>query len=180
MSYSIPDCFMIAFFCGTAFGLVYELFRVIRRCFPLKAVTFLCDISFFILAAFLVFNISLYLGNYVRMYTILGFGAGVFTYIQTLGRLFSAIESAIGSCLKSFVRTLSAPIRAFAHTARPYFRKINDFFTASAKKAFSLLHFNHQKLYNKKRNITTSIDERNNGEILGGKNVIHAKIYRSK
>ncbi len=184
MDFSIPDCFMIAFFCGALFGLFYELLRIVRRLFPLNAVTFVCDICFFIVAAFVVLGISLYLGNYVRIYTLLGFAAGIFAYIQTIGRLLSALEMLVVRCLKTFAKALynvlAARVGAFAHKIKLHFGKINDFFADKAKKAFSLLQFKHQKLYNKKRNITTSIDDAKNGEIFGGKNVIHAKIYRSK
>ena len=45
---------------------------------------FVCDVLFFILAAGLVFRLSMVLGNYVRVYTIMGFGAGVFAYIVTI------------------------------------------------------------------------------------------------
>ncbi len=184
MTYSIPDCFMLAFLCGLLFGIVYELFRIIRMILPIKAVTFICDVCFFIAAAFVVLNISLYIGNYIRIYTILGFGAGIFTYIQTIGRLVSGLETVVIKGLKTIIYTLcnaaARPIRAFAHKLALHFGKINDFLGNKAKKAFSLLHFRHQKLYNKKRNITTSIDDEKNGENFGGKNVIHAQIYRSK
>lgn len=184
MTYSIPDCFMIAFFCGFVFGSVYELFRIIRRLLPLRAVTFICDVCFFIIAAFFILNLSLYLGNYIRAYTILGFGGGVFAYIQTLGRIISALEITIikvfSTVAKKMIMFLSKPIRAFAHNTTKQFGKINDFFIAKAKKAFSLLHFRRQKLYNSKRNITTSIDIKKSGESFGGKNVIHAKVNRGK
>lgn len=180
MNYSIPDCFMIAFLCGFIFGAVYELFRIIRRILPLKWVTFLCDIGFFIAAAFAVFNISLYLGNYIRIYTILGFGGGVFAYIQTLGRLVSALESVIGKTVAAFAGVLFKPIRAFAHKTAQHFGTINDFLTTKSKKAISLLQFRYKKLYNNKRNITTTIDNKSDGEILGGKNVINAKVHRNK
>lgn len=184
MTYSIPDCFMIAFLCGTVFGLVYEFFRLIRRIFPIKAVTFICDVCFFTIAAFVILNLSLYLGNYIRIYTILGFGCGVFAYIQTIGRLVSTLEMVIGKIFKRFAATIykvfAKPISAFAHKTAQQFGKINDFFTTKAKKAFSLLQFRHQKLYNRKRNITTSIDDKKTGENFGGKNVIHAKVFRGK
>lgn len=184
MTYSIPDCFMIAFLCGAVFGLVYESLRLIRRLLPFKSVTFVCDICFFIIAAFVIFNLSLYLGNHIRIYTILGFGCGVFTYIQTIGRLISALEVALTKLImragKALYKTLSKPVSAFAHKIAIQFGKINDFLTTKAKKTFSLLQFKRQKLYNSKRNITTSIDDRKNGENFGGNHVIHAKVFRGK
>ena len=73
MSYSIPDCFMIAFICGFAFGLVYEAFRVVRLILRFKAAVFVCDVLFFVLAAGLVFKLSMVLGNYVFMAALMSF-----------------------------------------------------------------------------------------------------------
>ncbi len=186
MDHSIIDCFMIAFLCGLAFGVVYELLRVTRRLLPLQIVTVICDISFFIAAAFFVFKLSLYLGNYIRIYTLLGFGSGIFAYIQTIGRLVSFLESIIISILKKtvgafFKRIASSAkkaIGAFAHIVASRFGKINDFSKRTTKKTFFLLKSKHQMLYNTKRDIIYSQDK-NNGESFGGKNVIHAKIKRS-
>ena len=95
MAYSIPDCFMIAFAAGLIFAVVYEILRIIRIMFPFQVVTFVCDIVFFVIAAGAVTKLSLSLGNYIRIYTVLGFGAGIFTYITTLGRLLNIVENAV-------------------------------------------------------------------------------------
>ena len=121
MYVSIPDCFMIAFVAGLIFGLVYEALRIVRLILRFKAAVFVCDVSFFILSALGVMMLSKGLGKYVRNYTVLGFGAGVFTYIVTLGRLLNLAESAasavwrmtigkalrkIGQCAKKCVGTI--------------------------------------------------------------------------
>ena len=48
MAYSIPDCFMTAFAVGLLFALVYEALRIIRILLPFRAVTFVCDVLFFV------------------------------------------------------------------------------------------------------------------------------------
>lgn len=63
MSYSIPDCFMIAFAVGLVFGLVYEALRIVRLILRFGAAVFICDIAFFMLAAAAVFKLSESLGN---------------------------------------------------------------------------------------------------------------------
>lgn len=187
MGYSIIDCTMISLICGAAFGIVYEALRITRRVLPFTAVTFICDILFFIAAAFAVLKLSLYLGNYVRAYTILGFGFGVFAYIQTVGRLISAAERGIILLIKNTVGRLILKIAhltariigAFAHNIAKRFGKIYDFFVMRKKNAVSLLQKQHEKMYNSKRNIALSAEVKSNGEIVGGKNVIHAKVNRS-
>lgn len=181
MEYGILDCFMISFVCGLIFGLVYEFFRLIRRIFDYKAVIFICDVCFFIAAGFFVFQLSMYLGNYIRMYTLLGFGGGIFAYIQTLGRLISLLEELILRVLRTvfgrffafIARGVRKAVGAFAHNISAAFGRFYDFFRKKKKSAASLLHSNGKRVYNVKRNIIQS------GENIGGKNVIQAKIRRS-
>ena len=108
MAYSIPDCFMIAFAAGLIFAVVYEILRIIRVMFPFQVVTFVCDIVFFVIAAGAVTKLSLSLGNYIRIYTVLGFGAGIFTYITTLGRLLNIVENAVAGRFGRLCRRFSA------------------------------------------------------------------------
>ena len=177
---------MTAFVCGTAFGLVYEFFRIIRRLIPHKAVIFVCDVCFFIAAAFFVFNLSMYIGNYVRSYTLLGFGAGIFAYIQTIGRLFSFAEilllklwkKTIGALLSNISGAAKKAIGAFAHIATIKFRTFHDFSRRTGKKLLTPLKFVPDKMYNVKRNIVSSERNRPSRENNGGKNVIQAEIRR--
>ncbi len=181
MGFSILDCFMISLVCGLFFGLVYECFRILRRLLKLRAVVFICDVCFFIAAGFFVFQLSMYLGNYVRLYTLLGFGMGVFTYIQTIGRVISLLETLILNFLTIIFRRISSLLSAtigkgiglFAHNVSAAFGRFHDFFCKHKKSATSLLHFKTKRVYNVKRNII------NTGENIGGSNVIKAKIRRS-
>ncbi len=187
MVFNILDCFMISFICGAFFGLVYEFFRIIRRMFPLTAVIFLCDVCFFITAAFFVFNLSMYIGNYIRVYTLLGFGAGVFTYINTLGRIISFTEmliinlwnNTVGALIMKLIKRTQNAIGVFAHISANKFRAFDDFSKRTAKKLLSPLHFTPDKMYNVKRNIVSSERRSRIAENNGGKNVIQAKIRRS-
>ena len=189
MSYSIIDCFMISFCCGMVFGLVYELLRAIRRLLPLVTVTIICDIAFFAAAALLVYNLSLALGNYIRIYTLLGFGAGVFTYIQTVGRLVYLVETAVLTILRKTIGALAAAIinkiacafGAFAHKTTGVFRTIHDFYRKHSENTKKHLQFHAIKMYNSKRHtdLYKKQTETINGENIGGKYVIQAKIRRS-
>ena len=119
MAYSIPDCFMIAFAAGLIFAVIYEILRIVRVMFPFQVVTFVCDIVFFVIAAGAVTKLSLSLGNYIRIYTVLGFGAGIFTYITTLGRLLNIVENAVAGrrCrqFSAFSADFSADYLALLH-----------------------------------------------------------------
>lgn len=179
MNVSIPDCFMIAFAAGLIFGLVYEAIRIVRLILRFRIAIFLCDIVFFILAAMFVCKLSEFLGNYVRLYTVLGFGAGIFTYIVTIGRIFNVLESAasfawrrtIGRAfnkLVRFSRKISGKIR---HKGQEIFVKIHEYFENLEKKRRERLHLSHKMVYN-------SVGNDNIGE--GEKaHVIKAKVRKS-
>lgn len=186
MSFSVTECFMAAFAAGLIFGLVYELLRIIRVIFPFKAVTFLCDIAFFLLAAAAVTRLSLAMGNYVRWSLVFGFGAGIFTYINTIGRLFNLVENAVASAVRRVLSSIFGAIGRFAsktfgaiaHTASGCFGKITKIYTDHVKKLHKPLQNRHQMVYNKEYRKGTSMREINPGGSETG-HVIKAKVRRS-
>ena len=158
MNVSIPDCFMIAFAVGLLFGLVYEILRIIRLVLRFRIVVFFCDIVFFAVSAFCVCKLSEFLGSYVRLYTVLGFGAGVLTYIVTLGRLFNVIESAasvvwrntIGKLFHIFGRNMRYFTGKISQKSKRIFGKIHKYSAKLVKSHSEHLHYNKQKMYNNK------------------------------
>lgn len=159
MSYSISDCFMIALAAGFLFGLVYEALRIVRLILRFKAAVFVCDVAFFMLAALAVFRLSESLGNYVRVYTVLGFGAGVFTYIVTIGRILNLAESAaalvwrhtIGRLIRSIGGFSRKVFVGFAQRTRTGFGKIYEYCGSARENCIKRLQSRHKTLYNKKR-----------------------------
>lgn len=177
MNVSIPDCFMIAFFVGLVFGLVYEVLRIIRLILRFKVAVFVCDVFFFVLAAFIVIRLSAALGNFVRIYTIIGFGAGVFAYIVTVGRLLNLIESAASVAWRLTIWKLLKKISAFlkksfvgiSQKVKFGFVKVSKYFSKQPEKRFKHLKSTGKKVYNNKR-----LDKIGEGE----NNVIKASVRR--
>lgn len=186
MKYGVVDCFMAAFFLGLASGLVYEALRIIRLVFRRKPITFLCDIAFFVYSAAAVTQFSLMLGNYVRYYIILGFFAGVFCYIVTVGRLANGIEQGfailfrktIGRLIRFLGRKLKQAVGAFAQFVKSIFGTIYDFFANHAKSIKRHLISKPNMVYNNLYKDNSSYAHREN--ILGSekRNVIQANITR--
>lgn len=178
MGVSIPDCIMIAFLVGFVFGLVYEALRILRLILRFKAAVYLCDIAFFILAAFAVLRLSTSLGNFVRMYTIFGFGAGIFTYIVTIGRLLNLIESAatlawrltIGRLFKKISLFLKKTFVGIAQKTKAGFVRASKVIGNNKENDKMDLKSDTKKVYNIKR-----LDKIGEGE----KNVIKADVRRS-
>lgn len=169
MNVSIPDCFMIAFIAGFIFGFVYEAIRIVRLILKFRIAVFICDIAFFILAAMFVCKLSEFLGNYVRLYTVLGFGAGVFAYIVTIGRLFNILESAASVAWRQTLGKLINRIgdffkKSFAnitHKAKDIFVKIHDYWDKNEKKRLERLNLPGKMLYNNEgENISIGEDEK--------------------
>lgn len=179
MGYSISDCFMTAFVVGLAFGLVYEALRIVRLILRFKAAVFVCDIAFFFLAALAVFKLSRSLGNYVRVYTVLGFGAGVFAYIVTLGRILNLAESAasvawrktIGRLIRKFGDFGKKLFVGIAQNSRSAFGKFSEYLDGARENSVKLLQSRHKTLYNKRR-----LDKNGEGEEV---HVIKATVKRS-
>lgn len=159
MYVSIPDCFMIAFVVGLLFGIVYEALRIVRLILRFKAAIFLCDVLFFVLSALAVMTLSKSLGNYVRIYTVLGFGAGVFTYIVTVGRLLNLAESAasaawrktIGRLLHKIGQSTKNFIGAINQKSKLAFGKVSKDLKERAKNRRRDLKSAPKTLYNKER-----------------------------
>lgn len=179
MYVSIPDCFMIAFITGLLFGLVYEALRIVRLILRFKAAVFLCDVVFFILSAIAVMTLSKSLGNYVRDYTVLGFGAGVFCYIETVGRLLNLAESAASIAWRKTIGRLFHSIgtgskKLFGTIRQKTMLAFGNFTKDLGKQAEKLnrhLKSNPHLMYNNKKPKKTK---------EGGKaHVIQAKVRRS-
>lgn len=179
MGYSIPDCFMIAFAVGLAFGLVYEALRIVRLILRFGAAVFVCDIAFFMLAAQAVFKLSQSLGNYVRIYTVLGFGAGVFAYIVTVGRILNLAESAasiawrktIGRLIHKIGNNAQKTFGTIAQKSKALFGKISEYLGNVQENQIKRLQSRHKTLYNKKR-----LDKMGESEEV---HVIKATVKRS-
>ena len=177
MYVSIPDCFMIAFIAGLIFGLVYEALRIIRLILRFRAAVFVCDVLFFILSALGIMTLSKSLGNYVRIYTVLGFGAGVFTYIVTLGRLLNLAESAastawrmtIGKALRKTGRCAKKCVITIRQKTGYTIGKISKDLKEQAEKRRRDLKSSAKTLYNKEK--TEKLGEADH--------VIKAKVTRS-
>lgn len=158
MYVSIPDCFMISFCVGLVFGLIYEALRIIRVILPLRFIIFICDVVFFMLSAFIIMTLSEILGSYIRIYTVMGFGVGIFTYIVTIGRLFNAAENAASNAWRKTLRKLldciaNMLLKTFskiAHKSKSIIGKYAEYRKVKMKNSSEDLKSDNKILYNKK------------------------------
>lgn len=159
MFVSIPDCFMISLIIGLIMGFVYEAFRIIRIILPFRVIIFLCDVAFFVVSANVVMALSEHLGSYIRIYTVTGYGAGIFSYIVTLGRIFNIAENAVSNVWRTtlkkigtaFRNLLSKLFRNVAHKIKIIVGKNADYRAEKEKNNNMLLNLNNEMMYNKER-----------------------------
>ena len=81
--------FFLCGLCGVACGIVYDLFRIARRCLHAGVTaTFILDILFWMVCAFLTFGMVFY-ANYGRMrwYEVVGILLGGTVYFASVSRL---------------------------------------------------------------------------------------------
>lgn len=186
MKYGVLDCFMAALLLGLASGPVYEALRIIRLIFRRKLCTFICDAAFFVYSAFAVTRFSLMLGDYVRYYIVLGFFAGVFCYITTVGRIANGIEQGfaiifrktVGRFVKFLKRKIRQGIGAFAQFVKSLFGTISDFFAKQSKSIKRHLISKRQLVYNNSYKEKLSHAHRENMQGSEGRNVIKANVTR--
>lgn len=176
---SVIECMVISFGVGLIFALVYELLRIIRLLIPVAPVIFICDVLFFILAAFIVIKLAVALGNYVRGCIVFGFGAGIFAYITTIGRLMNIIENTVIGIISDFFYTLFRTITGlFGKCFRFIAHKCNKVFGIITKK-----YSNHKKTRRndlKKNNtpVYNNINTKNNSGGSVNNHAIAAKIQK--
>lgn len=176
---AFTELFMLAFAAGLIFALVYEALRIIRIIFPFKAVVFACDVLFFIIAGFAVVRLSVSLGNYVRGCIVFGFGAGIFAYITTIGRILNLFENAIADAVRAVLsrifgllsRICNKCFGFIAQNASALFGKIAKISADAHKKRGRGLKKDTQLVYNK-----TNAKETNGGSESG--HVIIAKVRK--
>lgn len=185
MEFSIPDCFMLSFVCGLFFGLVYETFRIIRQICRLTIITILSDICFFLLSTFFIAELSMLLGDHIRIYTIFGFLSGTAAYVFTIGRLFNSIETALVLFFRKAFYSVYSKLKCFfkkrlgaiAHIVGSLFGKVADFSSNIQKKSLKHLHFTNKKMYN--NNSILDIEKESNSRGSEQNRVIKANVRRS-
>jgi len=94
---------------GIAIGILFDIFRIIRKSFKTPDfITYLEDILFWILTGFiLLFTIFTFNNGEIRVYIFIGLIFGIITYMLTLSKYFINISVNI---LRFVKRILSFPI----------------------------------------------------------------------
>ena len=104
-NFSQEQIFIFFFIIGITIGIIFDIFRVIRKSFKTPdLITFIEDLIFLIITSFLIiFSIIKLNGGEIRFYLFLGIFVGILIYFLTISNLCVIILSGfVRICKKIF------------------------------------------------------------------------------
>jgi len=147
--------FVATVFTGMAIGLLYDVFRILRKTAPHSGFAVQVeDLVFWVAATGLTFYYMLH-RNYgeIRPFVLVGIGIGLVLYFATLSRLVLIVCVAIVNYLKKVIkvalRIILLPVRIAAAWVTP---PINKAYIATQKKARRVKRYGRNKLRKASRN----------------------------
>ena len=136
--------FIIFFTTGIIIGVLFDIFRIIRKAFKISDMhTCIEDIIFGVLTGILlIFVIFIYNNGSLRFYMILGMALGIITYLFTVSKYFIKINvkiiKFIQKIILKLVNIILVPIKF-----------LKGLFAKTFNKPFTLLIINIKKIKNK-------------------------------
>jgi len=125
--------FLVFTLTGILIGILFDLFRVIRKTFKTSdIITYIEDVLFWILTGILIlYNIWYFNDGEIRVFMFLGIGMGVLIYVLTLSNILSKIIFNIINVIKKIIEIIFFPIIKFF---KKIFNILKDFLGKNCKK----------------------------------------------
>lgn len=133
MIYGQLFCLMIFTMTGIVIGVLFDIFRVLRRSFrTANWITYLQDILFWILTgSIILFAVFTFNHGELRSYVFLGMAFGIILYMITISRFF--IRYSVG-IIKFLKKILWIPIHFIIHAIDQIMMKPIHFFVINVRK----------------------------------------------
>ncbi|MBE6881116.1 MAG: hypothetical protein E7490_09815 [Ruminococcaceae bacterium] len=141
--------------CGVIIGILYEPLRILRQLVKHKNIlTGIEDTLFFALCGFLLFGLSMNVGNgQFRLLYLISACIGAFAYYFTLGKIVRLIYSLLIKSISKIIRFILKPIKKILGIIvlkiKRLFVGLYEKFRKSGQKSFSHLKNSTEMLYNK-------------------------------
>lgn len=151
--------FLIFVINGILIGILFDIFRILRKSFQTPdIITYIEDSLFWILAGLTTLIILFRFNDgELRLYTFLGIILGVLVYMLTLSKLFIKINVTIITFLKNIfgkmIKILIYPFQCIIKLLQRIFFRPFSFIIINFKKIISQLTKSLQKVGNKAKNI---------------------------
>ena len=128
--------FLIFTINGVLIGLLFDVFRILRRSFKTAdIITYLEDILFWILTGLiLLYSIFTFSNGEIRFYMFLGIFLGCLLYMLTISKYFIKINVKIILTIKKIISVIIFPIKIIVNFIRKLFFKPIKFVTININK----------------------------------------------
>ena len=159
--------FLIYFISGMLIGVLFDIFRILRRIFKtLDFVTYIEDSLFWILTGgFILFILFKFSNGEIRLYSIMGFVIGGISYILTISKPFIKINVKIITLIKNIIykiiSVLAYPIKLIFKLLRKIFTPFTFFVINFKKMLFSskIKKENKRKFIYKRRIFKNNVEK---------------------
>lgn len=146
--------FLIFILNGFLIGLLFDIFRILRKSFKTKDIITYCqDILFWLISGgIILYSIFKFNNGEIRGFIFIGIAIGVLIYML----LFSKIFIKINLCVINFIKKLFyfiiiIPIKFISNIIKKLFFKPISFIIINFKKTMSNFKIKTKSLYNKKK-----------------------------
>ena len=148
MNQNQAHLFYIFLLTGVLIGILFDLFRILRRCFKCSNfITIIQDMLFFILMSILVLFVLFKFNNgIVRSYVLVGILVGLLAYFFIFSKIFIKINIEIIEFTKNmfmiFVNIFIYPFKLLNNLLKKTLFKPISFIFINIKKGFKNIFFN--------------------------------------
>ena len=140
--------FVIFVINGILIGILFDIFRVLRKSFKTSdIITYIEDIMFWIGAGVLtLYFIFCYNNGEIRFFIFLGIILGISIYILTISKYFMKVSIIIISTIKNIIKIIIYPIKLLINIIKKILFRPISFIIINIRKIFiknkgNLLHF---------------------------------------
>lgn len=150
--------FLIFFFSGIIIGLLFDVFRIIRKSFNISDFhTYIEDIIFGLIAGiFLIFVIFIYNNGNIRLYMFISLFLGLYSYMKLFSKYFIKVNVAIVKFLKFLIYKIFKisiiPLKYIFNIIKRIFRFPFIMLTINIKRILN--YKKNIKILNKKKDFT--------------------------
>ena len=153
--------FLIFILNGFLIGILFDIFRILRKAFKTKdIITYIQDTLFWLISGgVILYSIFKFNNGELRNFIFIGIGMGALIYML----LFSKIFIKINICTINFIKNLFyfviiIPIHFISNIIRKMFFKPISFIIVNFRKAMSNFKIKLKYLYNKKKKYDSEKD----------------------
>ena len=146
--------FLIFILNGFLIGILFDIFRILRKSFKTKDfITYIEDIFFWILSgAILLFSIFKFNNGDLRGFIFIGIIMGLLLYMLLFSKIFIKVNLYIIDLLKKiFYFLIIIPIKFIYKILRKFIFKPISFITINIKKTVSNFRIKIKSVYNRKK-----------------------------